>query len=890
MVDTTAAKNHLQNTLSVLENTTTSWIRTLEQTVAHTAFELSSTLNNDDFFVSTDTLNSLNRILNYMNDTSAAWLSRKLDAEKSWLAWWTPAAITNAYNSLTTWAWHTNIDNRRSEISRLISEANKFEKDCDLGNVSDIIWRTTWAPIVLNLDWMTTVWNTADRYELCDKNWKPLRLRTDWTWDYYLINIWWRNVKLRGIRVVSAWASRRIEFQNVKFDPSDVDTSNPIDLSVNATYWPIPWAWNLKAVLNKPFSLKLNDSVAVRQADRENLINDFNTAWWDVIRTHINNVLEAQRNKLLRDAINRIVTRSWSTVFWTLTDEQKEDFYRRILDNNAPIPWFPPVTVWWSTINWLVDNINHLADFDLFKTWFANDARAWNKDARNTKSTSIYTTYIHDHFRWESENYFNEQLDNSLKLNPDTERYIKAQLSNYLVEFESNKRDNPTARNNVENNFETTESMRMRKDKWIWQWWKVRKFEPIRKKDNNYMRFFSWSSKEIKNQNVNLSSWTINYDIKLDINESNKPSVEIKMSGKEPIVIQSWDYDPATLARRILREPSIPENKARVHMVYNLYKWFLQLAKEKNIKLEYFDDSTWGWTMHELNINSKWNIILNSVNYTWVPPYTRSSTVLFDEQLFHNTNQFNTVARNNSLEEWITSIATHFTQAMDRLHSSYRRSIKRSLWRALQRWGKTELPTSFWTSPIRKLINMKNNTNFDFTTTVWEVNIELKKNTFTVATPKSPKPIVSTSLWKILNKRVKGKRIFDWVERDIVEAVYSNLIKKMRENSKVASTHFWVYDEVTGHVYVLDPSWHFWRINRDALNWRNIFNFWWDWWVISEKVFRWKPGRPGYTYNRLSATEEKELLKNPLLMQWLVKAMNRRMWIVESIRARFDRN
>ena len=185
---------------------------------------------------------------------------------------------------------------------------------------------------------------------------------------------------------------------------------------------------------------------------------------------------------------------------------------------------------------------------------------------------------------------------------------------------------------------------------------------------------------------------------------------------------------------------------------------------------------------------------------------------------------------------------------------------------------------------------MKNNTNFDFTTTVWEVNIELKKNTFTVTTPKSPKPIVSTSLWKILNKRVKGKRIFDWVERDIVEAVYSNLIKKMRENSKVASTHFWVYDEVTGHVYVLDPSWHFWRINRDALNWRNIFNFWWDWWVISEKVFRWKPGRPWYTYNRLSASEEKELLKNPLLMQWLVKAMNRRMWIVESIRARFDRN
>ena len=115
----------------------------------------------------------------------------------------------------------------------------------------------------------------------------------------------------------------------------------------------------------------------------------------------------------------------------------------------------------------------------------------------------------------------------------------------------------------------------------------------------------------------------------------------------------------------------------------------------------------------------------------------------------------------------------------------------------------------------------------------------------------------------------------------------------MRENTKVARTHFWVVDDLTGHVYVIDPSWHFGRINRDAINWKNLFNFNGRGegnWVISEKLLRWDGINPWYTYHRLTASEEKELLKNPLLMQWFIKAMNRRMWIMESIRAWVDRN
>ena len=69
------------------------------------------------------------------------------------------------------------------------------------------------------------------------------------------------------------------------------------------------------------------------------------------------------------------------------------------------------------------------------------------------------------------------------------------------------------------------------------------------------------------------------------------------------------------------------------------------------------------------------------------------------------------------------------------------------------------LPTSFWLSPIKKLLNMRNSTNFDFDTTVdtnWKsVDIKFAKNKFTINMDGLKKPIESRDLWKILNKKQK---------------------------------------------------------------------------------------------------------------------------------------
>jgi hypothetical protein len=723
-----------------------------------------------------------------------------------------------------------------------------------------------------------------DESVLCDWDWNPLNQ----TWpDTYEITISWTTYKLKKIHKVG----NTYVFTDMEVDPTNIDISKPLSLSVTWKYNATKW---IKISCNKKFNINLSEWWPKNAWDRANEIDAYNAAivWPHNVWEHLQSRLENEEAQIIRDAIARAVKKINSPVFDSLSEQQKEDFYVRIRDtailpnlpNRGPVDWRTEL----SATLWITRGYND------FRDWFAANWRSWNKNPNITRTQKAYRQYFHDHFRDESKNYFDGILDNVLN-DIDNETFLKAAVNSYLVEIDTNKRDNDNSRTALENPL-------TRRDIWIEKRrrWQLRRI--FRNKDDNFMKFFSWTSKEIKNQVVNISTTTpwdphdigpIKYDMKINVPENNKVWVEIKINGQEPIILQSWDYDPTTLARRLLREPSIPTSKAKVHMVYSLYKWLLQLAKEKNIKLEYFDNRAPG-AMREITLAPNWNIVLNSVIYRSTPPYDKESTTLFDEQLFQNTNQFDRTWGNNNLEEWILSIARHFSYAMNRMDRTYRTSTKRALWRAYRSEARMNLPTSFWTSPIRKILNKNNTTNFDFSTSVWNTNIELKWNTFTVTTPECPKPIVSKDLWKILWKRVNKKRIFDWKERDIVEAVYGGLIKKMRENSKIARTNFGVVDDLTWHVYVLDSSWHFGRINRDALNWANaVHRFWWakvNAWVISEKKLRWSRGRPWFTYHILTPSEEKELLKNPLLMQWFVRAMNRRMGVVESVRAWFDRH
>ena len=146
------------------------------------------------------------------------------------------------------------------------------------------------------------------------------------------------------------------------------------------------------------------------------------------------------------------------------------------------------------------------------------------------------------------------------------------------------------------------------------------------------------------------------------------------------------------------------------------------------------------------------------------------------------------------------------------------------------------------------------------------------------------KPISSRDLWKILNHRQKRMRVFDGMERDIVEWIYTELISKLRENSKINRTDFGVLDDITGNMYVLDQDGEFGMITREDLRLIGSPIRWVSWkkfWSLSQLKLSW------VTVRKLENKQVKELMKNPFLMQRLVKAMNRRMWLWESIKAMF---
>jgi hypothetical protein len=67
------------------------------------------------------------------------------------------------------------------------------------------------------------------------------------------------------------------------------------------------------------------------------------------------------------------------------------------------------------------------------------------------------------------------------------------------------------------------------------------------------------------------------------------------------------------------------------------------------------------------------------------------------------------------------------------------------------------LPTSFFLSPIKKILNFRTTTNFDFSTTVQSngksVSIDFKKNKFTLNIDGLKKPISSRTLGKLLRYR-----------------------------------------------------------------------------------------------------------------------------------------
>ena len=912
MADNSAAKSHLKWVETKLSRVDNMW--EINAIINETSLKLNENLSSTNLFIDEDIADHFSQIRNKLNPagweliTNVHWAIRNINTSLAWLDpaqpwnWPARANLTNKRNDFQhivddintdAWAAKPSVTRRYIEYTGL----NLFARSFNLNNnsIPDITVDTSHPGLTPLMNLNTHLSNSAGlpnvtigantyyaAYSICDENWN--RLRQDWA--DYIVEIWWREHRIINMNITPWWI---LNLHTLRFDPPLTDSPLEITLSINATYndntvrnaLGIGWT---NIIRNKKFKLILNDWTTPLNNDAARLIefNRYNNALpaGHKIENIIETNFEWSRYDLERKALAKILEKNWWAQYATLNDDQKEYFYQRIRNT---LRWLPPRPYF----NYVLDmeHINtEVERFDAFRTWFVGNGRDWNS-GDNIKNDHNYITYIHNNVSQKVWDFISGRLDHYL-WNIRQETFLKSELTRFINDIENNKLDNDAAIYNDVNGYATSDAHQMDKkvrfDRHNLWWW----FRSIwRRSDTNYMRFFSWSSASLHWEIVNIHTNTdpeslrtaepLKYDMDLKVSGRNSIEVEIKIEWeRDPIRIKSWE--PAALVRKIMRDWRIRYWKARAHMWFNIYKCMVQMAKDNNMSLQYRNPADNHTRFIDIN---DWNIVIRDVDIlTGLTP--SRWRIIFNQERFINSNKFNLtgVDDNISLRTGIDELWKHFTLAMNQLHSQYRHWVEKKFWTLFNSNSKMNLPTSFWSSPIKKLLNRKDTLDFDFNTTItskWKnISVIFQKNKFIINMDWLENPIESKDLWKILNTRRKWVRIFDWKERDILEWVYSNLINKLRENWRIANTDFWVIDNITWNMYVLDMDWRFWVIARENLisEWSPLGS--WEYWRLNHEIL----DRNTVDWFEHSSSEEKELMRNPFLMQRFVKSMNKRLW------------
>ena len=902
MADNTAARSHLasvESTLTDMRN-----INSITDLVNVTSLKLFDVLWWQNLLIDDTVRMGLERIRDDLqNWWTNLWgrVQQKiigLNTERTIInPWWKNATrvaeiwreINDLHNIANdAWVVTTNVQHRHTEYNNLYDAANRFDLDTTLNNLNINVTATprTWTTTIDVEIPFTGAVTPHPSFELCDDKWDKLTR----VWSNYQVVVWSQTYTLWWINFTGTPV--QLNCSNITINPAPTTMPLDIKLSINAIYPVTVWLNTINVTCNKKLNLTLNDWTIKVDTDtlRRGAFDDYENSWWvhavsEQLNTKINvrdNDPEIGKNVLERKAIEAALKYKWGTKYDTLSDKQKRLFYERV----CRVWFFTGVYTWW----WLIDVGN--ARYTKMRTWYVNGWRPWNNDKSVIWSASAYKTYLHSHLDEKCDEYILTTLQNYLQ--EDTRNTaLKAELSKFLQEIDNNKLDDDHVNTDIHRDL-NDKRYKMKKGP-------VSLFHP---RDVNYMRFLSGASTSLKDQKVNIytkidNPEPVEYDMNLSVTWKNNIEVEIKIKWTDEVIKQK-SSQPATLVRKIMREQRIKHGKVRAHIGFNIYKSVIRMAQERDISLTYRGME---WKMRwnrlhksretrKITLDKKWNIAIKQIDHmTTTSP--EKDVFVFDQDAFLNANEFDTGQTNWRLREWLETLGYHFNMAMEHLHKQYRKWTERRLCGLLYSKNTMRLPTSFWLSPIKKILNAKTVTNFDFSTTVnsnWKnIKIDFRKSKFTINMDWLKKPLKWRDLWRLLNHREGKVRVFDGMERDITEWIYSSLVDNLRKNAKIARTSFWVKDDITWNMYVLDEDGTFWVIAREDFKWSNKvknplrgwFRGWKKSWMLKKKRLDEVSWRP------LEAGEKKELLKNPFLMQKFVKAMNRRMGLRWSIAAMF---
>jgi len=756
----------------------------------------------------------------------------------------------------------------RKKLDKIIDTGKEYKIDELIKRENNIIWEPTIKKeIPLDNIFVKTPWTYPDypTYVLCNnqsgEQIKSIGGELEVTTDNG------QTIKLKGIKI----NKNKLELENIQIEPmTGIDFPINLRLAIRGRIQEQDSGMNMDHFKN--LDITINQP---KLKDKDKIVHAINNAGTGkTIENSIKAKYDNEISKLEREAIFRALEKDDGPKFNKLTAEQKEDLYqsiRKIYRGIGGPAWSSKITE------------GEMKKYDDFVTWITDDNHESNKP-EYIKDNNAYRNYVLNNLEEQIKKFFEKKLDNVFSKDTDANNFVKAHLTAYFTDIEKQKLDNDVHQDilwdiNAVDEMENT-----------------RRFGSFGRKDVNYLRFFAGqdSKLDIKDQTVNITTNNrpedlnnpepVKYDMNMEVSGKQQILVNIKIGKNKEIKLKAWD--PAAMVRKILKCEDIQHGKVRSHVVYNLVKWFIETAKKKDISLTYRDPGT--GDMMVIKMDGK-NIVLEQQDdhtNTW-GTHRRNTTVLFDHQYFENTNTFDSTSGNENrrLRVGIDRLMGHFNFAMNELHYQYRQATEKKRM-GLRRWDtRMTLPTSFWLSPIKKLINLGTTTKFDFTTNVQSngksVSVDFKDNKFTLTMDGLKKPVSSRTLANVLKHREWGIRSFDGMERDICGKIYEELIKKMRENTKVARTNFGVKDCITGRTYILDADGELWYVNAEQaaanpemIRKGRLSNN--DYGIVDN---------PPAARTMCDESETREVMKNPFLMGRFIKTMNNRMGIVSSTRA-----
>jgi len=781
--------------------------------------------------------------------------------------------------------WWVKFLDRRTEYLSLSTHANYFNTASKIHNVNlDITIpagpaRAWITDINQSLDhaaapnflWFKTApGNPNAEYKLCDEKGVPLPEPTP---GEYTVQINGQTVTLLWI----SFAGRSLDLTNLKITPSNADISEVLKLSINAIYKDIPKA-GANLVCNKKFELNLRRWPVATPVDtaglRETEIDNLNvTAPGNIVHNEITHQYTNTFAWLQKEAVLEALKHLDGVRFAQLEEygkkngkeeEIKEELYQQI-NRNFLSTWL------------MAANLTNINDYGNFRTWFADDNRTWNADKAIIKSADAYQNYLHNNLYTGVQDYMKSELKDLLSDSHSNNIRLKTELSAFLTSIEGRKNDDEingagqTIQQATEGDISANDLMRKRKSK---------SFLGIKwgREDVSYMRFFGGANHEIKDQTVDIATNTntkdfkniepVKYDLKTDITWKNSisttitfPKTDKRYPRKEIILTQG---EVSTLSKKILNCREIGDFKVRTHIVYNMLVSMIKIAEKKNLSLRYRVPGT--ANQREL-VMDKNDIVLYERDDTWAK---RRIDTLFDYDSFVTTNTFHGAWDSRSLQTAIDWLMGHFNYAMNEYHEQYRNTTRSNLL-------KTSVSANgFWTSPIKTIMNLRTVRKFDFTAKAVSedgkknVDISFEKNVITLKM--GDIELKGKNLGKMLEYRKNKIRIFDGVERNIIFTFYDELVKKLRENSKINRGNFCVREPLTQNIYTMDEDGKLHIISPedpgDILHGKNSR-------IVSKSELDdvdarwWRRG--------CSEAETKEAFMNPCIMGRMIKEMNKKM-------------